>query len=246
MREWDGMTACVRRRERVTAERRDTVWKPTGMDSHEPLPVVYLSVYQGNGADVWEACQSLDCPPFVLVAIGGLDWNRDLSPWGCEAVTRDGEPFGGGARAYLDELFGHVIPQTEATLPWAPAWRGIVGYSLAGLFALWSLWQTDAFLRAASVSGSLWFPGLIDYCASHALATTPDAVYLSLGKKEHKTPNRLMRDVLARTRDVEALLRSRNVDVTFELNPGNHFSEPDARCARGISWLLAQKGACGR
>ena len=47
-----------------------------------------------------------------------------------------------------------------------------------------------------------------------------------------------MRDVLARTRDVEARLRSRNVDVTFELNPGNHFQDPDLRMAHGIRWIL--------
>ncbi|ERL11412.1 hypothetical protein HMPREF1248_0438 [Coriobacteriaceae bacterium BV3Ac1] len=31
----------------------------------------------------------------------------------------------------------------------------ISGYSLAGLFALWSLYQTDIFKGAACVSGSL-------------------------------------------------------------------------------------------
>ena len=230
----------------MITERRVAVWRPVGMGPCEPLPVIYLNVFQGNGADVWEACRSLGCPPFVLVAIGDLDWNRDLSPWTCEAVTRDGEPFGGGAQAYLDELLGHVIPQVEGELPWAPAWRGIAGYSLAGLFALWSLWQTGAFSRAASVSGSLWFPGLVDYCGEHALAMTPGAVYLSLGKKEHKTPNRMMRSVLSSTRQVNELLLSRGVSAAFELNPGNHFCEPELRCARGIAWLLSQRGVCGR
>lgn len=215
-----------------------SVWKPGWAGG--PLPVIYLNVFRGDGSGVWEACRALGCPPFALVAIGGLDWNRDLSPWECEPVTRAGEPFAGGAADYLDVLLGEVVPQAEGELASPVAWRGIAGYSLAGLFALWSLWQTDAFSRAASVSGSLWFPGLVEYCARRPFVSRADAVYLSLGKKEHRTPNRLMRDVLARTRDVEALLRSRNVDVTFELNPGNHFSEPDARCARGIAWLLGR------
>lgn len=203
-----------------------------------PLPVVYLNVFQGDGAPVWEACQEAGCPPFVLVAVGGLDWNRDLSPWGCEATTRSDEPFAGGAGEHLEKLLSEVIPQAEDGLPWPVAWRGVAGYSLAGLFALWSLWETPAFSRVASVSGSLWFPGLLDWCTERPLAASPDAAYLSLGKKEHKTPSRMMRGVLDATRGFEALLRERGVETTLELNPGNHFCEPDARTARGIAWLL--------
>ena len=106
------------------------------------------------------------------------------------------------------------------------------------LFALWSLWQTDAFDRAASASGSLWFPGFIDYAHEHAMAVTPDAVYLSLGKKEAKTPNRMMRHVLDDTRTMEALLVGRGIPTTLELNPGNHFAQTDLRMARGIHWIL--------
>lgn len=134
-----------------------SVWKPERAEG--PLPVVYLNVFQGDGTPVWEACQEAGCPPFALVAMGGLDWNRDLSPWGCEATTRSDEPFAGGARGHLEKLLSEVIPQVEDGLPWPVAWRGIAGYSLAGLFALWSLWETPAFSRVASVSGSLWFPG---------------------------------------------------------------------------------------
>lgn len=48
----------------------------------------------------------------------------------------------------------------------------------------------------------------------------------------------MMRGVLDATRGFEALLRERGVETTLELNPGNHFCEPDARTARGIAWLL--------
>ena len=48
----------------------------------------------------------------------------------------------------------------------------------------------------------------------------------------------MMRGVLDATRGFEALLRKRGVETTLELNPGNHFCEPDARTACGIAWLL--------
>lgn len=204
----------------------------------EGAPVIYLPVVMGDGSEVYNRCLELGCPPFTLVAIGGLDWNRELSPWACDGTVRDAEPFGGQAAGFLDELLNQIIPRVESSLPCPPSWRGIAGYSLAGLFSLWSLWQTDAFDRAASASGSLWFPGFIDYAHEHAMAVTPDSAYLSLGKKETKTPNRMMRHVLDDTRAMEALLVEHGIPTTLELNPGNHFAQTDLRMARGIHWIL--------
>ena len=204
----------------------------------ESAPVIYLPVVMGDGSEVYNRCLEHDCPPFTLVAIGGLDWNRELSPWACDGTVRDAEPFGGQASGFLNELLNRIIPMVELSLPLPPTWRGIAGYSLAGLFALWSLWQTDAFDRAASASGSLWFPGFIDYAHEHAMAVTPDSAYLSLGKKETKTPNRMMRHVLDDTRAMEELLIERGISTTLELNPGNHFAQTDLRMARGIHWIL--------
>lgn len=202
------------------------------------MPVIYLPVVMGNGSEVYDRCRELDCPPFTLVAIGGLDWNRELSPWTCDGTVRDAEPFGGQASGFLIELLNQIIPEVESSLPQQPTWRGIAGYSLSGLFALWALWQTDTFDRAASASGSLWFPGFIDYARENTMSSTPDAVYLSLGKKESKTPNRMMRHVLDDTRAMEKLLIERGIPTTLELNPGNHFAQTDLRMARGIHWIL--------
>ena len=211
----------------------------TVYSSHaEDAPVIYLPVVMGDGSEVYECCRELDCPSFTLVAIGGLDWNRELSPWECDGTVRNAEPFGGQAAGFLDELRSQIIPQVESSLPQPPTWRGIAGYSLAGLFALWSLWQTDAFDRAASASGSLWFPDFVDYARENTMPSTPGAVYLSLGKKETKTPNRMMRHVLDDTRAMETLLVERGILTTLELNPGNHFAQTDLRMARGIHWIL--------
>ena len=63
-------------------------------------------------------------------------------------------------------------------------------------------------------------------------------IALSLGKKETKTPNRMMRHVLDDTRAMEELFIERDVPTTLELNPGNHFAQTDLRMARGIHWIL--------
>lgn len=95
-------------------------------------------------------------------------------------------------------------------------------------------------IGAASASGSLWFPGFIDYAHEHTMPNAPDAVYLSLGKKETKTPNRMMRHVLDDTRAMEKFLGECGIPTTLELNPGNHFAQTDLRMARGIRWILTR------
>lgn len=202
------------------------------------LPIVYLPVFEGNGLDIWAACHELKCPPFMLVTVDGLDWNRELSPWPCDAITAMSEPFDGRAEDFLDELTHKIIPSVEASFSTPPRLRTIAGYSLAGLFALWTCCQTDLFSRAASVSGSLWFPGFAEYLDENLPQNALDAAYLSLGKKEHKTPNRMMREVLADTKRCEQILQDRGAKTLFERNPGNHFSEPALRSARGIAWML--------
>ena len=129
----------------------------------EGTPVIYLPVVMGDGSEVYERCRELDCPPFALVAIGGLDWNRELSPWECDGTIRDAEPFGGQASEFLDELLNQIIPEAESSLPCPPTWRGIAGYSLAGLL------HCGHFGKQMSLSAWRVHRGR---CGSPALSTT--------------------------------------------------------------------------
>lgn len=176
--------------------------------------------------------------PFTLAAVPIPDWDAQLSPWEAPRVFRGGQDFGGGAGETLEWLTGNVVPALRAALgrPGAPCC--LAGYSLAGLFALYALWRSPLFSGALSASGSLWFPGFSDYAAAQPFAGNPERVYLSLGDRESRTRNPVMRTVEEHTRRVHALLRDRGVNTVFEMNPGNHFQEPELRLAKGIAWLL--------
>lgn len=223
----------------VLGTRNVVLWAPEGACGRVPL--VVMPVFRGDGSEVWRRCRELECPAFSLVSIGGVAWERDMTPWAAEPATRREAAYEGGAPAFLAELLDEVLPAAEADLAGAGlgvAWRGIAGYSLAGLFALWSTWETGAFLRVASASGSLWYEGWLGFARGQEPVTWPERAYLSLGSKEHKTPNRLMRNVRTATEQTRDLLCSHSVECTFELNPGNHFQDPDLRMARGIRWIL--------
>ena len=76
-------------------------------------PIIYLNTYSNEGQKVFEAAQTAGCPPFTLVAISDLDWNRDMAPWDGPAAFKNGESFTGGADDYLRLLVEEIIPRAE-------------------------------------------------------------------------------------------------------------------------------------
>ena len=172
--------------------------------------------------------------PFTLAAFLIEDWNAELSPWEAPPVFGS-EPFGSGAAQTLSFITGHLIPAYASE---SPKRLYLGGYSLSGLFALWSAYQTDIFCGVAAVSPSVWFPGWKDYISSHSAYASQ--VYLSLGKKEEKTRNKLMAAVGDNIRcQHELLCKSDNIErCTLEWNEGNHFADSELRTAKGFAWLL--------
>lgn len=201
-------------------------------------PVLVLPVYDGDGADVAQALAGRQAPPAHLAVIGGLDWGGDMTPWPCPPLSKYDAPCTGGADRCLAGLTERILPEAERRMGARPCWRGIAGYSLAGLFALYTLYRTDVFSRAASVSGSLWFLRFLEYAEAHAPAALPERVYFSLGGREARTRHPLMKTVQARTEAVERLFRARGAETVFVQNRGGHFTDPAGRTAAGIDWLL--------
>lgn len=201
-------------------------------------PIIYLNTFSDEGQRVYEDAQVAGCPPFTLVAISDLDWNHDMVPWDSPPAFKNGAPYTGGADDYLRLLTEEIIPKVEKEITGPPSWRGIVGYSLAGLFALYAIYRTDLFSRVGSMSGSLWFPGMKEYIFSHEPKRRPDHIYFSLGDKESKTRNPVLRSVRQNTEEIQVFYQSRGIDTVFQLNTGNHYDHAAERTAAGIMWLL--------
>lgn len=204
------------------------------------VPVIYFNAGSGEEQRVYEAALAAGCSPFTLVTISDLDWSHDMAPWDSPAAFKGGEQFTGGADDYLRLLVEDILSRAECGLAGAPVWRGIIGYSLAGLFALYAIYQTDIFSRVGSISGSLWFPGWREYVLTHQPKRSPDCVYFSLGDRESKTRNPILINVGQNTEDICDHYRAMGTDTVFQLNPGNHFDHPVERTAAGITWLLSR------
>lgn len=205
----------------------------------ENKPVIYLTTYNDNGGEVYAEVQKDGCPDFTLVTVSGLNWEAELSPWAAGNLFKYSEMFTGGADAYLQFLTQQVIPQAEAGLN-GILWRGLAGYSLAGLFTVYAMYKTDLFSRAASMSGSLWYPGFKDFALKNTLRIAPQHLYFSLGDKEARARNQYLKTVQQCTEELAAHYRSLGINTCYELNPGGHYRDIISRSGAGIKWLLTQ------
>jgi len=201
-------------------------------------PLIYSIDYHENGQLLLDACKQVDCKGFNLVTISGLHWNQELSPWPVETVVSKDDNFSGGADEWLPLLTNEIVPQVEHLLDATLAWRCLAGYSLAGLFAMWTAYQTDLFTRILSASGSMWYPNWLEYARQHEPAAKLSGLYLSVGDKESTSRNAVLQTVGDRTQALARLMTDRGVNTKFEFNPGNHFKNPPLRVVKGIKWLL--------
>ena len=185
------------------ANPRSILIQPTGAHEQSALDAEVDLIAQrcGNG--------------FLFASFPVADWNRELSPWEAPPVFgREG--FGHGAADTLAFIERELLPavQRQFALPEAlPVILG--GYSLAGLFSLWSAYQADRFSAVAAASPSVWFPGWIEY----AQRETIRAQHVYIHAQEQR-------------------LREQGIDCTLEWNEGNHFRDAEKRTAAAFAWCV--------
>ena len=202
------------------------------------VPLIYSVDYHENGQLLIAAAEQVGISGFNLLTISGLHWNQELSPWPIKTVVSKDDRFTGGADELLKLLTTTIVPQVEELLDAPPSWRLLAGYSMGGLFAVYSAFHTDLFSRILSASGSMWYPGWLEYAREHEVAGGLSGAYFSVGDKESTSRNTVLQTVGERTRAMADLMASCGIPSKFELNPGNHFKNPPLRVVKGIKWLL--------
>lgn len=189
------------------------------------------------------------CRPFRLVFFDPVDWNRDYSPWPAPAVFRRGEAFAGKAGQVLSFLRQRLIPEIQDRYPGedSPKHRGLLGYSLGGLCALWMLYTSGVFRYAAACSPSVWYEGWQEFVKENTLSEE-SRLYLSLGNREEKTRNPHM----ARVGDVMRMMEQEyrgnlgKSQFCMEWNEGGHFQDVPLRMAKGLQWVLQREETAGK
>ena len=182
------------------------------------------------------------CKPACIVSFSPIDWNKDFTPWPAPLLTKKSEPFSGNGNVTLNWLLHKLKPEMEKryNVSNKPADNAILGYSLGGLMALWTLYNCDCFANAASCSGSLWYDGWFEYITTHQLHNNNMKIYISLGNLEANSHNQYMSKVAVATGStIEILKKQKSVsDILFESNEGGHFKDVIERLNKGLFWIM--------
>jgi predicted alpha/beta superfamily hydrolase len=225
-----------------------TLFLPFGYNtSGKYYPVVYM-----NGGDHLQISEiisciephfDVDCREFLFLSVRPKNWNDEYTPWPASALTKEGESFGGGALKYLNFLIKSIktfIDENYHTKP-EPENTALIGYSLGGLAALYSIYKISTFGKIGSLSGSLWFDGWKEFMDTNTPLNIDSKVYLSLGKGENHSRNQRIAKVDDCTRGAATILEEQllfSVNLILEWNNGGHFTEIHQRYQRAILWLM--------
>ena len=177
---------------------------------------------------------------FSLIAFKIEDWNSELPPW--EAPPAFGnKSFVSGAKDTLEFIESRFIPTVKEKYNLDNDIKFILGgYSLAGLFSLWSAYKSNIFSGIAAASPSVWFNGWEEFMNNNTPLS--NTIYLSLGDTEEKTKNKVMSAVGDNIRKQEELLKNDKIKTILEWNKRGHFSNSDIRVAKAFIWCIENLG----
>ncbi|WP_314394637.1 esterase [Leptotrichia shahii] len=176
---------------------------------------------------------------FSLAAFKIDDWNSELTPWEMPLLRGKGN-FGNEAGKTLEFIKEKLIPSLAEFINIQDKNLKYIlgGYSLAGLFSLWSGYQEDIFAGIAGVSPSVWYKDWMKFVKNNEILAKN--VYLSLGDLEEKTKHQVLSKIGDNIREyIEILENSENVEkCILDWNEGNHFRDSDVRMGKGFVWLV--------
>ena len=158
-----------------------------------------------------------------LVMIYPYDWNYCMTPWKYHDKNMGKT---GGGEEFLSWFISEIYDEKYQR-------QYIGGYSLGGLFALFAACEKELFDGVMSVSGSLWYPGALEYFSEKSIGKRIGKIYMSLGDKESLTKNAEREKVGFNTEKLAEVF-GKTKEVFFEYNRGGHFTDINGRIAKSI------------
>lgn len=176
----------------------------------------------------------------TIVVITGMDWQNVFSPWPAPGVPKGTPAFKGESPGFLKLLQEEIIPQIERTLGVADdVERTLVGVSMSGLFALWQWMECDTFHNIASLSGSFWYDGFVEWMKEQYIPEKSGKGYFLLGDQESKSKVKAFATVGTATQEIIKMLSDWGIDVEFQSVSGNHYADPIPRLDKAFTALYS-------
>ncbi|MCM1333262.1 MAG: alpha/beta hydrolase-fold protein [Bacteroides sp.] len=172
----------------------------------------------------------------TIVVITGVDWDNDLTPWKAPGEPKGSPDFKGFADDFFNTLTKTVVPFVENRIGCSQSpERTLVGVSLSGLFSLWQWARSDFFHNIASLSGSFWYKGFVEWVRAQSFSGKTGKCFMLLGDAEPHSRNKTFATVGKCTEEIASYLRRQGVDITYRTVRGNHYQYPMERLEMAMS-----------
>lgn len=207
----------------------------------EKAPIVYLVAHEVD-PQLLSFIQDSKTQPFSLacICISSAQWNTLLAPWNTPSNFPKYLRCQGKASEYLKIFLNELIPSIQSHLSYPYGQAILAGYSLAGLFSVWTMCECDLFAGICAVSGSFWFPDFKTWFLQNIPKHLPSCVYFSTSESEWNSKNSHLSSLKSTLKAIQETLAQKGVKTICEINPGNHFQDPTQRLASGIEWILKE------
>ena len=166
----------------------------------------------------------------MLVGVYPNNRLSEYTPWP-EPAIRPGTPdFGGQLGQYHRELNNEILPALIDEYALDTEKLAYGGYSLGGLAAVMSLWETEVFASVFSLCGSFWYPGVADFIEEHPLLNRSARVYLQNGTREGEGHNNRLSEAATYAQRVHTALRTVCGAKTVFDDTGHHDRQNERFC----------------
>ncbi|QNK60904.1 alpha/beta hydrolase [Paenibacillus sp. PAMC21692] len=183
----------------------------------------------------------------LYVGVHTPNRNDEYTPWPAPPLLSAYPAFGGGARAYLDELADMVKPFVDGQFRTKPEREhtALIGGSFGGLVSLLGgLWRPDSFGLLGLLSASFWYEGVMPYLRDNGAPRDDLRIYMSVGDAEGIYKANIQRHMVEATLEARRLWQEKGFPddrLRFRLEEGGTH---DALCMAGnlpraLQWLFA-------
>lgn len=207
--------------------------------TYDSSSIIYLLVPQRLPEDELASIEELSTRfKTNIVAVSGMDWNSDMTPWQAPAV-KDGV-FGGHAAQFLERLKEDLFFNLEYSLKISKPKRYLMGLSLAGIFTVWAGIKKDLFEGVAAISGSFWYDGFTEWLEKQEKLNCV-RFFICIGEKEKETKVKRFANIEEDTMKAVEILLGKGADVTFEMTEGGHNCSIIPRFEKSVVSLLGNQ-----
>lgn len=175
----------------------------------------------------------------TVILVGLIPQNRSdaFTPWRAANLKPSMPDFAGKLDEYHIQVFEYLLPELLCKYSIDESKIAYGGYSLGGLAAVYSLYNTTAPSIIFSLCGSFWYPQFFDYCENHKVLNTKASLYLQNGKTEGGKHNNILSNAPILSAKLHKLLSDRLNNLTSVFDEYGHHENITGRYEKLIDWL---------